>query len=151
VVIAGAPNVGKSSLMNALAGFTRSIVDPTPGTTRDIVSLRVAIDGWPIELTDTAGMRLAASEPEQQGIKRTKDALYDADMRIWLLDGSADPIFPDDMNGWHFVINKMDLPPAWDWQRVPSAPRISAKTGSGLSELCEMISTQRAKGLIPSA
>ncbi len=60
VAVAGPPNVGKSSLMNALAGYQRSIVSPTPGTTRDVVTTRLAIDGWPVELADTAG---AATEP----------------------------------------------------------------------------------------
>jgi tRNA modification GTPase len=140
VVIAGAPNVGKSSLMNALAGYTRSIVAPTPGTTRDVVTMRLAIDGWPIEMTDTAGIRPTLNALEQQGIDRAHVALRDADLRIWLLDGSVEPSFPEDVSGWRFVINKTDLPAAWDWQLVPTALRISAQTQAGLAELCEMIS-----------
>jgi tRNA modification GTPase len=130
VVIAGAPNVGKSSLMNALAGYTRSVVAPTPGTTRDVVGTRIAIDGWPIELIDTAGMRATKSELERQGT--------DADLRLWLLDGSATPIYPEIGDGWRFIINKIDLPPAWEWKE---ALRISAVTGARLPELCEVIST----------
>ena len=57
VVLAGRPNVGKSRLLNALAGYERAIVDPTPGTTRDVVTVRTALDGWPVELADTAGLR----------------------------------------------------------------------------------------------
>src|SRR6185369_14624432 len=59
VVVAGAPNVGKSSLVNALAGFQRAVVSDIAGTTRDVVSVPVAFDGWPVELTDTAGLREA--------------------------------------------------------------------------------------------
>ena len=140
VVIASAPNVGKSSLMNALAGFTRSIVTDTPGTTRDVVRTRIAIDGWPIELVDTAGIRAAESDVEQQGIERARQALADADLRFWLLDGSAVPIHPADASGWHFLINKSDLPPAWDWASIPKATPLSAKTGIGVPALCEWIS-----------
>ena len=57
VVLAGRPNVGKSRLLNALAGYDRAIVDPTPGTTRDVVTIRTALDGWSVELSDTAGLR----------------------------------------------------------------------------------------------
>jgi tRNA modification GTPase len=142
VAIAGAPNVGKSSLMNALAGYTRSIVSAIPGTTRDVVTTRLAIDGWPIEMTDTAGIRETASALEQQGINRTRDALRESALRFWLLDGSTEPIFPAAAAGWRFLINKIDLPVAWDCQRVPEALRISAQTHAGLAELCEVISRE---------
>lgn len=142
IVIAGAPNVGKSSLMNALAGYTRSVVAPTPGTTRDVVTTPIAIDGWPIELTDTAGIRPTTNDLERQGVERAHAAVRDADLRFWLLDGAAEPIFPDDASGWHFVINKIDLPAAWDWGRAADARRISAHTQAGLAGLCEMISRE---------
>jgi tRNA modification GTPase len=141
VAIAGAPNVGKSSLMNALAGYTRSIVSPIPGTTRDAVTLRLAIDGWPVEITDTAGIRESANDLEQQGIARALSAVREADLRLWILDGSVEPILPDDHNGWYLVINKIDLPPAWDWQGLPAAV-VSAHTKAGVPELCEMMSRQ---------
>jgi tRNA modification GTPase len=145
VVLAGAPNVGKSSLMNALAGFPRSIVTPTPGTTRDVVTLRVAIDGWPIELTDTAGIRATESDLERQGIERALAAVRDADLRIWLLDGSEPPILPEFAARWQFVINKIDLPAAWDWRQIDGAVLISAQTQAGLAELCEVMS----RALVP--
>ena len=146
VVIGGAPNVGKSSLVNALAGYTRSIVAPTPGTTRDVVSTRMAIDGWPIELHDTAGLRDAAGAIEAEGTARARAAAAQADLRLWVLDGSCAPVFPvADAAGvgrddWHLVINKCDLPPAWDWPRVPQSLHISARTGAGVPELCAEIS-----------
>lgn len=144
VVIAGPPNVGKSSLMNALAGYTRSIVAPTPGTTRDVVTLRAAIDGWPVELTDTAGIRAADSDLEQQGIARARIAVAAADLRLWLFDGSRAPELPDEAHTWTYVINKCDLPAAWDWARFGDVLRISAQTGNGLAELCELVSRQLA-------
>lgn len=139
VVLAGAPNVGKSSLMNALAGFTRSVVSPTPGTTRDVVTLRVAIDGWPVELIDMAGLRETDHELEKTGIERARSAIRDADLRLWLLDGAAESVFPPSEEGWIYVINKIDLTPAWDWN-CADALRVSAQTGAGLPELCDAIS-----------
>ena len=91
VVIAGAPNVGKSSLLNALAGYQRSIVAATPGTTRDLVTLRLAIDGWPVEFVDTAGMRDAAETLEGQGIEQARESAATADLCLWVLDASAKP------------------------------------------------------------
>lgn len=140
IVIAGAPNVGKSSLMNALAGFTRSVIAPTPGTTRDLVTVRLAIDGWPVEVTDTAGIRAAPTDLERQGIDRAHAAAHEADLRFWVLDGSAAPVYPESRADWHFLINKTDLPAAWDWQTVPNAGRISAQTREGLPAWCESIS-----------
>jgi tRNA modification GTPase len=140
IVIGGAPNVGKSSLMNALAGYCRSVVSPVPGTTRDVVTTRIAIDGWPVGLTDTAGMRATSSPLEQQGIARAEAAAEEADLRFWLVDGSATPVFPDDRSKWSVIINKIDLPAAWDWRLAEPAQRISAQTHAGLAELCAMIS-----------
>ena len=68
VVVAGAPNVGKSSLVNALLGYSRAIVHPTPGTTRDLVTAPTVIDGWPVQLIDTAGLRATEDPLEQSGI-----------------------------------------------------------------------------------
>src|SRR5207237_6999014 len=68
VVIAGAANVGKSSLVNACAGFTRSLVSSIAGTTRDVVSTRIALEGWPVELVDTAGFHESASALEKEGM-----------------------------------------------------------------------------------
>ena len=134
-MIAGAPNVGKSSLMNALAGYTRSVVAPTPGTTRDVVTTRLAIDGWPIEMTDTAGMRPTSSDLEQQGIDRAHDAVRDADLRIWLLDGSAEPIFPDDGELGISSSTRSTCPRRGIGKRCPTALRVSAQTQAGLAEL----------------
>jgi tRNA modification GTPase len=139
VVIAGAPNVGKSSLINALAGFTRCLVSPTPGTTRDVVTTSVALDGWPVELCDTAGLREGAEELEEAGIARARQAAAAADLGVWVLDGAAPPEFPQSRDGWLFVVNKSDLPPAWDVSMVPGAVAMSALAKTGLHELSEAI------------
>jgi tRNA modification GTPase len=139
VVVGGAPNVGKSSLVNALAGYTRSIVAPTAGTTRDVVSTVIAIDGWPIELHDTAGLRDAMETIEAEGTARARAAAAQADLRLWLLDGSCEPVFPT-AERWQVVINKTDMPPGWDWSSVSDALHVSALTGAGLPELCTAIS-----------
>jgi len=140
VVIAGAPNVGKSSLLNALAGYQRSIVAPTPGTTRDVVTTLVAIDGWPVELADTAGWRPQADNLEGEGIARAQTAAASADLCLWLLDGSVVPIYPESRTpNIRLVINKVDLPAAWNWNEA-DAVRVSAKTNAGLAELCQVLS-----------
>lgn len=88
VGLVGVPNVGKSSLMNALAGFQRSIVAPIPGTTRDVVTARLALDGWPVLLADTAGLRDGTDGLEQAGIDRSRSWATRAD--VLLLVASCD-------------------------------------------------------------
>src|SRR5206468_2220750 len=110
----GAPNVGKSSLVNALAGYQRSIVAPTPGTTRDVVATTLAIDGWPVELSDTAGLHGEGEQLERAGMARARAAAAAADLCVWVLDGSAAPVWlGPEITAPLTVINKIDLPPAW--------------------------------------
>jgi tRNA modification GTPase len=137
VVVAGAPNVGKSSLVNALAGYQRSIVAATPGTTRDVVTTRLALDGWLIELADTAGQRTEAEDLEEQGIRRARATASVAELCLWILDGSAQPVWPNEsLAAAMYVVNKSDLPPVWDRASAPDAMHVSALTGEGLAELC---------------
>jgi tRNA modification GTPase len=140
VAVAGPPNVGKSSLVNALAGYQRAVVAPTPGTTRDVVTTRLAIDGWPVELADTAGVRDAADALESQGVRLARAAAAAADLCLWLLDASAPLAWPEPEMTAMLVVNKTDLPPAWDPAEAPGAVRISARTGAGLPELCDALS-----------
>ncbi len=137
VTVAGAPNVGKSSLVNALAGYPRCVVAATPGTTRDVVTTRIAVDGWPVELADTAGLRAEAEGLEEAGIRQAQDAAAAADLCLWVLDGSAAPVWPTfALESVRLVVNKVDLPPAWDWGRAADSLQVSARTGAGLPELC---------------
>ncbi|MEM9704197.1 MAG: GTPase, partial [Planctomycetota bacterium] len=137
VVIAGAPNAGKSSLLNAIAGYDRALVSPIAGTTRDALGVTIAIDGWPIRLTDTAGLRETADPLEAAGVAKARETLRDADAVIHLADGTAatpppplsTPADAPLLKAW----NKIDLPNVQptpnDW--LP----ISAETGAGLKEL----------------
>jgi tRNA modification GTPase len=149
VAVLGAPNVGKSSLVNALAGFPRCIVAPTPGTTRDVVTTLIAVDGWPVELSDTAGLREATESLEAEGMQRARAAAAEADLCLWVLDASSPPTWPEPPSSpVLLVINKIDLPAAWDSSKEASdAVRVSALTGEGLAELCEAI----ARRLVPEA
>ncbi|HUY92511.1 MAG TPA: GTPase [Pirellulales bacterium] len=88
VVLAGRPNVGKSSLINAIVGYRRSIVFDQPGTTRDVVTAATALDGWPVELADTAGLRVGEDLLEQEGVSRAEMSLAAADLRVLVFDRS---------------------------------------------------------------
>lgn len=141
VVVAGAPNVGKSSLVNAIAGYERSIVSPIPGTTRDVVSATLAIDGWPVELLDTAGLREHGDLLEEAGMNRAQEAAAQANLVLWVMDATQSPDPAPKMAALVIpVINKVDLPPAWELKIRTGALRVSAKTGAGLDELRKKIS-----------
>jgi tRNA modification GTPase len=148
VVIRGRPNVGKSRLLNALAGYARAIVDPTPGTTRDLVTVATALDGWPVELVDTAGVRTTDDAIERSGIDRALRQTEAADLVIKVLDRS-EPLEDQD---WRLIMseqpallvaNKSDLLPAWDLADAVPGPRsilpVSAETGQGLDCLISAI------------
>ena len=148
VVIAGAPNVGKSTLLNRLSGRDAAIVTDIPGTTRDTLNETVDLDGMPIRLTDTAGLRASADVVERIGVDRARDAVAGADVVLHLVDDRA-PAPPGDMDpeispGQSLlrVYNKIDLsgsPPGLDDSAAPPALRISARTGSGLAALRERL------------
>ncbi len=139
VVVAGPPNVGKSSLVNALAGYQRSVVAPVPGTTRDVVRVPLAFDGWPVELADTAGLRSGADELESAGIARARAEYAQADLRIWVVDLSAEqPEWPDIEPPPEIVVgNKVDAAtgPVDRGRLLP----VSATRGDGLAELIAAI------------
>lgn len=119
-VLCGRPNVGKSSLLNALLGEDRAIVTAIPGTTRDVVTGTLMLGGCEIHLTDTAGLRDTADPVEQLGVQRSGQAMAQADVILAVLDGSA-PLTKEDLALVHaldagkalLLINKGDLPAAW--------------------------------------
>jgi tRNA modification GTPase len=148
VAVLGAPNVGKSSLVNALAGYQRAIVAPTPGTTRDVVTTLTAAGGWPVELADTAGLREGPDALEGEGIAQARAAGRAADLVLWVLDAAAPPVWPEPGLGpVRLVVNKTDLPAAWDPREAAEAARVSARTGAGVAELVEAL----AVWLVPDA
>lgn len=156
IVIAGRPNVGKSSLINAIVGYERSIVMGEPGTTRDVVTATSAIDGWPVELADTAGLRESGDPIETEGNLRARAIIDRADIVMFLVDRSADwgtgehelfaSIKRSRGDGPIFVAhNKADLPEAAAADRPPGLA-VSARTGAGIAELLDRL----AQMLVPS-
>jgi tRNA modification GTPase len=153
VVFAGPPNVGKSSLINALAGYERAIVSPVPGTTRDVLTVTTAIDGWPVVLADTAGLRSTSDELESAGVELTQAALASADLAILVRDATAPAAeagpLPFVLSRTIHVLNKIDLLPKTavehDAARGPSI-LTSALTNQGIAELATAI----ARALAPN-
>ena len=138
VVVAGRPNVGKSSLVNVFVGYQRSIVYDQPGTTRDVVSARTAFDGWPVELSDTAGLRQADSAVEAAGVELARERLTAADLRLLVFD-AGQPWEDDDaalVERWPdalIVHSKCDLAEPSDER--PDGLCTSALTGLGIAAL----------------
>jgi tRNA modification GTPase len=148
VALCGRPNVGKSSLMNAIAGFTRSIVSETAGTTRDLVTLETAVDGWPVRITDTAGVRETHDPIESEGVSRSLDAIRTADLVVILLDGSQ-PLQEEDQQLLSLptkrrlvVLNKSDLPQHHSLTELGDAISISASSGVGVANLLVEVARQ---------
>lgn len=141
VVLLGRPNVGKSSLLNALLGSERAIVTGQAGTTRDVLDERAVFDGVPVRLFDTAGIREAQDEAERIGVSRAREALARADVLLVVLDGAA-PLAAEDAallaetagRSRILVRNKCDLPAA-DMELPEAALPVSARTGAGLDAL----------------
>jgi tRNA modification GTPase len=141
VVIAGPPNTGKSSLLNALVGQDRAIVTDTPGTTRDHIDVPLSLEGVPLRLTDTAGLRESDEEVERMGVERAGRLIAMADVLLWLGESAA-PQHPHLIR----VHSKSDLP-GRD-HTPPGALAVSALTGRGLSELADAI-VREARQLLP--
>ncbi|MBQ8692739.1 MAG: tRNA uridine-5-carboxymethylaminomethyl(34) synthesis GTPase MnmE [Synergistaceae bacterium] len=152
VVIAGRPNVGKSSLLNALLNRRRAIVTDLPGTTRDIIEEAIIIEGVYVRLTDTAGLRETDNIIEADGINLAREALSNADVRLWLMDASQEFSGQDILYLNNFldlkldnsviVLNKADIERDnnnLDYLNNLNYIKISAKTGYGLEDLKKLI------------
>jgi tRNA modification GTPase len=152
VVIAGPPNVGKSSLLNAIAGYQRAIVSPMPGTTRDVVTINTAIDGWPVHIVDTAGLRETQDELESAGVALAGAAIDSADLILAVSDASQSMIAADFIS-WELLPTQRVLSVANKCDLVPSPPPtpntyyVSALTGQGIATLIAAI----GRTLVPTA
>jgi tRNA modification GTPase len=144
IVLAGAPNAGKSSLFNRLARAQHAIVSPVPGTTRDALSARIEIEGVAVRLVDTAGLAPEAawdSSVDEAARGQTRDALEAADVLVWVIDAAAPDPRPPNAGGTTWIAwNKVDLPGAAAQppaSLVSSHPWVatSAETGAGLGDL----------------
>ena len=157
LAIAGKTNVGKSSVFNCLVSEGRAIVTDVPGTTRDVLTETIAVGGVPIRFADTAGVRQTSDRVETIGVERTFETLAEADLTLVVLDRSRgldsddETVFGRLAQRPHLVvINKEDLPAAWDPGRYPDAIRVSALTGEGIDRMREgiadFVSGDRAVG-----
>lgn len=156
--IVGRPNVGKSSLLNALLRQDRAIVTEVPGTTRDVLEEYLNVAGVPLRILDTAGIRHSRDVVEQEGIRRSLAAMGSADIVLVVLDGSQ-PLMPEDrlvldkVNGKNAiaVINKSDLPLKLEADGQPvTRVAVSCRTGAGLEDLRQSIADMVKKGTVAS-
>ncbi len=149
-VLAGHPNVGKSSLLNRFAGSERAIVTDIPGTTRDTLHETVNLNGVPLRIVDTAGLRIAQDPVEEIGIARSREAIAKADLLLWVADATRPSTFAidDKLTGTLaegarriVILNKIDLVNVDLMEKVQTGPmvRLSAKTGAGFDDLVELI------------
>jgi tRNA modification GTPase len=141
-VILGAPNAGKSTLLNALAGSEVAIVSDIPGTTRDAIGVRVDLDGVPVQVTDTAGLREAGDTIEAEGVRRARMRGAKADLVI-AVAAAPDPVFPEFLSDAKviYVVTKSDL--------MDFAPlgflHVSALTGAGMAELVKALAREAGR------
>jgi tRNA modification GTPase len=145
VVLAGPPNAGKSSLLNALARRDVAIVSEEAGTTRDVIEVRLELEGLPVVVSDTAGVRPATGQVEQEGIRRTLGLAREADLILWLIDVTAPPAaVPAEIaakaDRTLVIANKMDLLASGVLHPLPGgAIGISVLTGDGMDNLARRL------------
>ena len=155
VAIAGPPNAGKSTLLNRIAKREAAIVSPIPGTTRDVIEVHLDLDGYPVTLLDTAGIRDSADPVEQEGVRRARARAAAADLVLWVVDaGEKSPVPPSPAFGqalW-LVVNKIDSMNSCNETNIildnsVHSFEISAKTGEKLNSLIDSLAAHAAKSL----
>lgn len=155
VVLAGPPNVGKSSLLNALARRDAAIVSEEAGTTRDVIEVRLDLAGLPVVVSDTAGIRETEGSVEREGIRRSVARASEADLLIWLTDiHSPEPVLPLELRTLAdrtlLVVNKTDLELGGGQPVLPDDMiAISVKTGAGLDVLTERLAAIAVERISP--
>lgn len=156
VVLAGPPNVGKSSLLNALARREAAIVSEEAGTTRDVIEVKLDLEGLPVIISDTAGLREATGAIEREGIRRTLARSQAADLIVWLMDATAPdadlpPELADMADRTLWVSNKVDLRSGgWPESLPDDMVAISARTGQGIDELARRLAAIARDRIAPS-
>lgn len=149
IVIAGLPNAGKSCLINYLSGYDSAIVSPEAGTTRDIIRENVLLGDYAVTLIDTAGLRDTSNAIEKEGVERSIKALKTADIVLYVIDNSVAYDLDSDQANKYIptetkkvvVKNKIDLSETETFHNTEGVAYISAKTGKGISDLINMVST----------
>lgn len=157
VAIIGSPNVGKSSLLNRLAGREAAIVSARAGTTRDVIEVKLDLGGYPVLVADTAGLRESSDEIEQEGVKRALKRAEHADLKLIVFDGATwpdfDPAVAEQIDAEAIVVlNKAEFAVG---RKAAIAGRdlalVSAKSGEGLDALVQALTEKAAKALNPGA
>ena len=155
VAIAGPPNAGKSTLLNRIAKREAAIVSPVPGTTRDVIEVHLDLDGYPVTLLDTAGIRDSDDPVEQEGVRRARERAAAADLVLWVVDaaepGVVEPALEADQAAW-VVVNKIDRVNSSNESIIMSGVevqifKISAKTGEGVNSLFQALAAHAARAL----
>ena len=152
IVVLGPPNAGKSSLVNAIARRDVAIVTPEPGTTRDMIEVRLDLGGYPVTLVDTAGLREAEGDIEREGIRRAEARATDADVVLWLADAMALSL-PTPLPSAVTIATKIDLIDS-DPERLRLAAVcdccVSAVSGEGVDDLLALLTLKIASQLAPA-
>jgi len=153
IAILGAPNAGKSSLMNAIARRDVAIVSNQAGTTRDVIEVQLDLGGYPVLLADTAGLRDAADQVESEGIRRALDRAAKADLKLLVFDGLSDPdpatLALADADAL-LVMNKADQPGATPPLSAQPVLQVSARTGDGVPALLQALTDEVSRRYAPS-